>query len=166
MKVAEQDGFERGRVAGERALSEQLVHQRAELQELQNGVLESMRNVLPGLIQECENDLISLAAAVASKLVAGFPISAELVETAVREALAKAESHTAYEVFVNPEDLELLRKSGSSVLADSEEAEDAVRFRGDDQVSRGGCRVHTRFGTIDGTRENKADRIMESLIST
>lgn len=163
VKAADEAGFNRGREAGERALSEQLVCQRAELRELQNGVLESMRKSLPDLIRECERHLVTLAIEVASKLVAGLPISTEMVESAVREALARAESGAVHQVFVHPDDLELLQKAASPLLETPDSADENIRFRGDDQISRGGCRVQTRFGIIDGTRENKVERIKESI---
>jgi len=42
-----QASYERGRLDGERALSEQLIRQRAEVMELQTGVLASLRDAVP-----------------------------------------------------------------------------------------------------------------------
>src|SRR5690348_1094404 len=52
---AEEAAFERGRREGERALSAQLIQQRSDLRELEQGVLSSLREVLPKLARECEN---------------------------------------------------------------------------------------------------------------
>jgi flagellar biosynthesis/type III secretory pathway protein FliH len=78
--------YERGRREGEKALSEQLIRQRGELIELQNGVLTSLRKSIHDVTRECEGAMIALALEIAGKLVADLPISSEMVEAAVREA--------------------------------------------------------------------------------
>src|SRR6187551_2203406 len=83
-----QASYERGRLEGERALSEQLVKQRAEVMELQTGVLASLRGAVPQVTRECERALVSLALEAAQKLVCGLPVSAEMVEAAIKEACA------------------------------------------------------------------------------
>ena len=83
----EQSAFERGRREGERRLSEQLLQQRNDMVELQNGVLASLRNALPQLIQESETALMNLALESSRKIVAGLPISQDMIESVVREAL-------------------------------------------------------------------------------
>jgi hypothetical protein len=69
----EEAAFERGRVAGEKALGEQLVRQRADLLDLQSGVLESLRQAIPGVVRDTEVAVITLALEVARKLVADCP---------------------------------------------------------------------------------------------
>ena len=83
----EQAAYERGQRDGERSLSEQLLQQRSEMSELQRGVVESLRGVLPQILLEAQTALINLALESAQKIVAGLPISVELVEAVVREAL-------------------------------------------------------------------------------
>src|SRR5215213_2337418 len=86
-----QASFEKGRLEGERALSEQLVRQRAELMELQTGVLAALRDSVPQAARSCERALVTLALEAAQRLVFGLPVSAELVEAAVKEACAQVE---------------------------------------------------------------------------
>ena len=69
--------FERGRHEGERALSEQLLRQRSELAELQNGVLNSLRLAVTQVTNECEGAMVALALEIAGKVVADTPISSE-----------------------------------------------------------------------------------------
>ncbi len=57
----EEEAFERGRDAGERGLRAQLVQQRADLQHLQNGLLQHLSNAIPQVIRECEQTLIAVA---------------------------------------------------------------------------------------------------------
>ena len=46
--------FERGRAEGEKELSEQLLRQRREMLELQQGVLKFMQEAVPQVVRQCE----------------------------------------------------------------------------------------------------------------
>jgi len=160
----EQASYERGRRDGEAALSEQLVRQRGELLEVQNGLLDSLQQVIPRLVKECEKGLVSLAVEVAEKLVAGQPVSSELVEAVVREALEQVEESASFTVQLHPEDLALLQMVNSPLLLPSGGLEQ-VSFQPSETVSRGGCLVHTRFGTIDARREAKIEVLKKAVLS-
>lgn len=162
LKEAEQAAYERGVVAGERALSEQLLRLRSEVSELQKGILESLRNAVPHVIQEAESALIALALETARRLVANLPIEAATVEAAVREALAQAGDATEFSIYLHAEDLALLRETDSPLLHPSPH-EARVHFHASPEVSRGGCLVQTRFGLIDGRRETKLKQIERAL---
>jgi flagellar assembly protein FliH len=159
---AEQSAYERGRRDAEKALSEQLLQQRGELLELQQGVLTSLRNILPQLVQESEKALIDLALEVAQKIVAGIPISTEMIEGAVREAVSQIEHNTDVTVQLHPDDVALLRKHNSTIF-DGLPGADTLRFTGSADVSRGGCIIHTRFGLLDARRETKIEQLRKSL---
>ena len=164
-QLARQDveaGVEQGRLEGERALSEQLVRQRADIMELQTGVLSALRDSIPQVVRECERALVSLALEAACKLVAGIPISPELVEAAVREACAEVEDGSEFGVQLHPEDLALLEKINSPLLL-PQGGRDRIRFQASPQVSRGGCLVQTRFGVIDARRETKLGTLRDLL---
>lgn len=159
----EQTAYERGRQDGERALGEQLVRQRSELLELQHGVFESLRQAVPQVVHDCENALVSLALEVAQKLVAGLPVSSEMVEGAVHEALSHVEESTEFNVYLHPDDLDTLQRANSPLLSLHGGA-DRTHFHNTKEVSRGGCLVQTRFGVIDGRRETKFEALKKSLL--
>jgi flagellar assembly protein FliH len=158
----EQAAYERGRHDGERALSEQLLEQRSEMVELQNGILNSLRRAVPEVIQETEATLIHLALESAQKIVAGLPISAELVEAIVREAVRQVEDTAEITIQLNPDDLALLRKHNSPVLSEVSDS-GQLRFVSSSEVTRGGCLVQTRFGLIDARRETKIEQLKQTL---
>jgi len=158
-----QASFERGRVEGERALSEQLVRQRAEVLELQTGVLAALRNAIPQVTRDCERVLVSLALAAAQKLVAGLPISTEMLEATIREVCAEVEDTAELVVQLNPEDLALLERTNSPLLL-PDGGKERIRFQPSAHVSRGGCVLQTRFGVIDARRETKLE-ILRQLAS-
>jgi flagellar assembly protein FliH len=157
-------GFDAGRIEGERALSEQLLKQRAELHELMQGTLNSLRQAVPQVIHDAENMVVSLALEVAQKLVSEMPISVPMVEAAIRDALAQVEGTAQFTVRLHPADLELLQKAGSALLTGSDGSGDC-RFLGSPDVARGGCLVQTRFGTVDARRETKFDLLKRNLVA-
>ena len=154
--------YERGRSDGERAMGDQLIRQRAELVELQTGVLTALRESIPQVARECEQALVALALEVAQKLVAGLPVSPEMVEAAVKEALAQVEDGAEVTALLHPDDLALLERMTSPQPLPLGAGE-RVRYSPSAQVSRGGCLVQTRFGLIDGRRETKLEVLKKAL---
>jgi flagellar assembly protein FliH len=144
-------------------VSEQLLKQRAETHELFQGLLVSLRDAVPQVIRDTESMMISLALEVAQKLVANMPVSAAMVEAAVQDALCQVEGTAEITVRLHPADLELLQNTHSSLLASGDGA-DEFRILGSTEVTRGGCLVQTRFGTIDARRETKFDLLKGNLL--
>ena len=162
LRTYEETGYQRGRCDGENALSEQLVQQRAEIAGLQHGILESLARAVPELIKESENAVVRLALEAAQKVVAGLPISAELVEGVVREALRQVQDTAEIIVQLHAEDLALLRKHDSRILNGLPDS-GPLRFVTSLEVTRGGCIVQTRFGLIDARREIKLEQLSQSV---
>jgi flagellar assembly protein FliH len=163
LRASWQSGYDQGRIEGEKSLSEQLLKQRAELQELLHGTLESLRQAVPQVVRDTENMMVSIALEVARKLVSDMPISVPMIEAAVRDALTHVESSAQATIRLHPADLELLQNAASALLSSSEAPND-FRFLSSSEVSRGGCLVETRFGTVDARRETKFDLLKKSLL--
>jgi flagellar assembly protein FliH len=157
-----QASFERGRVEGERGLSEQLLRQRAEVLELQTGVLAALRNAIPQVTRDCERVLVTLALAAAQKLVAGLPISAEIIEATVREVCAEVEDTAELVAQLHPDDLALLERTNSPLLL-PDGGKERIRFQPSAHVTRGGCVLQTRFGVIDARRETKLELLRQMV---
>lgn len=162
LREREQAAYEKGRREGEDALREQLILQRNEMGSLLNGVVESLRNAVPQLVLEAESALIQLALESAQKIIAGLPISPEMVESVVREALRQVEDTAEITIQLHPDDLSLLHKNNATVLSGTP-GSGPLRFVGSSEVTRGGCLVQTRFGIIDARRETKLDQLREAL---
>lgn len=160
----EESAFERGRREGERKLSEQLLQQRNDMVQLQNGVLAGLRNALPQLIQESETALMNLALEAARKFVADMPIDKDMVESIVRESLRQVEDTAEITIQLHPDDLALLRKHNAQILTGLPES-GPMRFIASSDVSRGGCLVQTRFGLVDARRETKLEQLQHALNS-
>ena len=154
--------FERGRIEGEKNLGAQLVQQRAEVMELQTGVLAALRNAVPQVARDCERALVTLAIEAAQRLVGGLPITAEMVEASVKEACAQVEDSAELNVQLHPDDLALLQKVNSPLLL-PQGGRERIHFHASAQVTRGGCVVQTRFGVIDARRETKIELLKNAL---
>jgi flagellar assembly protein FliH len=155
--------YQMGLADGEKALNEKLMQQRAELHELSQGLLESLRQAVSQVIRETEGTMVSLALAVSQKLVADLPVTAAMVEAAVRDSLAQVEGAAHFTVRLNRADLELLQKTGSPLLTPAEGRD--FRFLASADVTRGGCLVETSFGTVDGRLETKFDLLKKGLLT-
>jgi flagellar assembly protein FliH len=154
--------FERGLAEGEKRLGEQLLLQRSDLQQLQNGVLASLREAVPQVVRQTESAVVQLALEVARKLVDGLPVSAEMVEASVQSALAQVEESAEFDIYLHVDDLALLQRCNSPLLLPSP-GHEAMQFHTSPEVTRGGCLVRTRFGVVDARRETKMDLIRRSL---
>ncbi len=154
--------YERGRIDGEKALSEALLRQRTELHQLMEGALKSLRQAVPQVIRDTENTLVAFALSVAQKLVSDLPITVPMVEAAVRDAMRQVEGTAQFTVRLHPTDLQLLQNAGSPVLSPVEDGRE-FRFLSSPEVTRGGCLVQTQFGTIDARRETKFDLLKAAL---
>jgi flagellar assembly protein FliH len=161
-RAAEQAAYERGRADGEKHLGEQLLRQRNELLELHRGVVESLRRAVPDIMAQTENALIQIALECAKKIVADLPITPELVEAVVREAVAQARDTAEILIQLHPDDLALLRAHQSPILQGLPNA-GPLQFIASPEVGRGGCRVQTRFGLLDARRETKWEELKKTL---
>jgi len=162
LKEREQVAYEKGWRDGESALNEQILHQRNATIELQRGVLESLKRVLPQVAHEAETALIDLALTAAQKIVAGMPVDAAMVEATVREALRQAEDTAEIVIQLHPDDLALLRENEAKILNGLPES-GPLRFASASEISHGGCIIQTRFGLIDARRETKIEQLRQSL---
>jgi flagellar assembly protein FliH len=162
LREREEAAYQRGRSEGDEVWGQKLLQQRKELESLQSGILNSLQQILPKIVQEAEPALIQLALAAAQKLVAGLPVDIVLVEAVVREALGQVEDTAEITVQLHPEDLTLLHKHQSPLLT-SPAASGPVRFSSSPAATRGGCLVQTRFGVIDARRETKVEQLQISL---
>ena len=83
---------------------------------------------------------------------------------ATKDALAKAEKDTDVVVLLNEADLELLSQADSELLQRTHGSSEVV-FKASPEVSRGGCLLETRYGTVDARIETKAD-VLKKAVTT
>lgn len=158
LREREKAAYEQGRRDGEQALGEQLLRQRNEMVELQNGVVTSLKQMLPQMAREMESALVRLALESAKKIVSGVKIDVKVVEAVVREALGQVQDMAEVSIRLHPDDLALLHKHKSPLLEGLPET-GPLRFVASGEVTRGGCIVQTRFGVVDAQQETKLEQL-------
>ena len=157
-----EERYRQGYEAGQKALSEQLVEQRRQLVEIQNGLLRSIQAALPNVVAECEKSIVLLAIESARKVVEGLPITAEMIESVVKKALTELQDTAEYEVLLHPEDLAMLQQVSSGLLPRAENSK--VRFGIDASVTRGGCIIKTHHGAITALRERMFEKLEAAVL--
>lgn len=162
LKAREQKSFELGIREGERRLSQQLLQQRHELLQVQNGVLKSLSDSIDQVCQQCERGLIELALSTAYKLVGDIPINADMVRAVMAETIAQAKDGVELNVRLHPEDLALLERD-ESIVPSKDGPRVQVTLQPSLEVSRGGCIVETRLGIIDARRETRLELIKQAV---
>jgi flagellar assembly protein FliH len=114
-------------------------------------------------IARWETDVVRLAAAIAARVVRReLRRQPDITLSLIQEALDLAAGSPNVRLHLNPEDYQALGVQVRSLI-------DAMSSLGDAEVvpdatiSRSGCRVETRFGTIDQQIESQLRRIEEEL---
>jgi flagellar assembly protein FliH len=149
--------------AGLRAAAQQ-IETRLEpaLAALQQAAAE-LRRARQAWLLHWESRAVHLAAAIAARIVRGeIDRRPEIALTLVREALELAAGSPNVRLRLAPEDLKTL---GTQVrtLSDAIAGLGSVEVTSDAAIGRGGCRVETRFGSIDQQIESQLKRIEEEL---
>ena len=172
LKLTEQAAYERGKKDAEATLQGQLevmkteyaTEQQQKLADFFKNIQDDLGGQVPRMLQSLEKHVINLAADIAMKIVAGTPVDKSMVETVVKDALAKAEKDTDVVVLLNEADLELLSQADSELLQRTHGSSEVV-FKASPEVSRGGCLLETRYGTLDARIETKAD-VLKKAVTT
>ncbi|MEC9080974.1 MAG: hypothetical protein VYE44_04290, partial [Verrucomicrobiota bacterium] len=102
LKLTEQAAYERGKKDAEATLQSQLevmkteyaTEQQQKLADFFKNIQDDLGGQVPRMLQSLEKHVINLAADIAMKIVAGTPVDKSMVETVVKDALAKAEKDT------------------------------------------------------------------------
>jgi flagellar assembly protein FliH len=134
------EGLAAGRAAGHAELEEDI----ATMHELIDGV-RAQRNAV---IESAEPELVSLAMAVAERIVYDHvAIDPNIVLENVRHALTRISGREIVTLRVNPADLGILRQYRESTAASNDV--EHLRIVEDQRVDRGGVVIETDAGTID-----------------
>ena len=170
LRAREQAGFERGQQEAEQRFAQKAEELRREWESNHRSdvvrTLEhlnrSVQTQVAEMFKSLEKHVIMLAAEAAIKLTSGIPISTDMVEAYVREAMNLVEHDTEMTVVLHPEDLALLEQHQSSLL-NRAGGSSVLKFRPDAKVNRGGCLLETKFGEMDARRETKIELLKKAV---
>lgn len=150
---AEQQGREQGRVAGQNELKQAL-------QQLQ-ALLQAAQIDRQNLLQQSEAEIIQLVLQIVRKILRIEPlINEQVLVRVVREALERLGKKVNVQIYVHPEDLELLHFS----LLQIEDLALEIELIADPAIEPGGCRVISQAGEIDATLQTQFETIARSFL--
>lgn len=156
---AAEEGAHAAVLAVEQMVAEQLAPALAGLRQ----VASDLQHTRQEWLSHWESSAVHLASAMAGRIIRGeLQRRPEITLTLVREALELAAGSPGIRLHLNPEDHNMLG-SQVSALIHAMSGVGGAEIVSDATITRGGCRVETRFGTIDQQFESQLKRIEEEL---
>jgi flagellar biosynthesis/type III secretory pathway protein FliH len=160
---AEVEGRKAGQATVEQLVQQQLGTQLTTLLPALRQAVEEIHNARQSWLAHWEKSAVHLAAAIAGRLARReLSQHPEIPLPLIREALELAAGSAELRLHLNPDDLAALKPQVEALLAEFSSLGTA-ELVADPQITRGGCRVETRFGTIDQQFEAQLARIEEEL---
>ena len=150
---------------------------KAAMAEVEQVIQRQLATVIPALRQaildiqqakqawlaQWETTAIHLAAEIAKRLIRGeLTRQPEIPKTLIREALELAAGSGAVRLLLNPDDHRALGGQVQSLVKEMAGLAE-TQIEADASISPGGCRLETRFGSIDQTFEAQLARVEEEL---
>ncbi len=156
----ERRAFERGRTQGQTEGQVTAMQVRATHARRIENVLGELRARFAELDSDGADAVLGLAVEIARQVVRReVTVARDLLLPLVRDAVAAVIDQQAHpRVHLNPQDLELIAAD-----LDADGLCKGCRFIADARVERGGCRVETQQGEIDGGVTTRWRRVMEAL---
>ncbi|MEN6404906.1 MAG: FliH/SctL family protein [Thermoguttaceae bacterium] len=158
-----QQAAEEGALAAAQAVERMVAEQLAPSIEALRRAADNLHTAKQSWLAHWESSAVRLASAMAARILRGeLRRQPEVTLRLVREALELAAGSANVRLRLHPDDLKAL---GSQVQAmiDSMSSLGAAELTPDPSITRGGCRVDTRFGTIDQQFESQLQRMEEEL---
>lgn len=157
-KQAHQEGFDQGHKEGLEAAQKEIAAQTQRL----NQIIRALAEPLQAADQQVEQELISLAMAVARQIIRReLQTEPEQIVAVVREAMAELPSSARnIRIFLHPDDAVLVREA-----LNTEEAETAPwKIVEELALTRGGCRVESDTSTVEASLEKRLNTILAELM--
>jgi len=153
-----------GRNTVEEVLRERLAEEVKTLTPALRNVVREIKLAKQSLLKQWEKNLIHVATAIAGRVLRReLKDRSDVTVDLVREALELAVGSEDITINLNPDYYKAISSEIGDVVRDlSNHSETEVVS--DETVSAGGCRVVTRFGTIDQQFETQLARIEEELM--
>jgi flagellar assembly protein FliH len=160
---AEEAGRQAAMRAAERVLDEKVSQQMATLLPALRQAIDSISQAREDWLLHWEQVAVHVAAQIAARIVRReLSHDPQITLTLVREALELAAGSAEIRLRLHPNDYATLGQQIDQLTAQLTRAGDA-KVIADPRITPGGCRVDTRFGTIDQQIEAQLARIEQEL---
>lgn len=162
-KTAEAEGLEAGKRMAEQMVTQQLAKHLATLTPALREAVQQLQFAKQAWLAHWEKAGVRVAAAIAGRVVRReLSRQPEITIGLVREALELAAGNSVIRIHLHPADCASLQPQVQMLIQEIAGLA-AAEVVADPQVAAGGCRVETRFGTIDQQFESQLARIEEEL---
>jgi flagellar biosynthesis/type III secretory pathway protein FliH len=160
---AEAAGRRTAEEAIERILDEKVAKHMKTLTPALAAAAEQIRDARQDWLRHWETEAVSLAAAIAQRLVRGeISRRPEIGVAWIREALELAAGSGEIAISLNPADHATLQRQVDEIAAAMHPTA-TVRLVADERIAAGDSRVVTEFGSIDQQLDAQLERIKEEL---
>jgi flagellar biosynthesis/type III secretory pathway protein FliH len=160
----EQQAYEKGFLEGQKAGMAEGRQRSEALSDRLQTVVEEIEGLWANLVQTYEEQIIALIARAAEKVVyAQVQLDTEVAMRAIRHAFELIPEPVDVTVYVHPEDYEHI-ETVKADLFEQVKNFNLISIISDPSVGRGGCRVSTRLGEVDGDIESRIETMKTALI--
>jgi flagellar assembly protein FliH len=138
----------------------QMVEMRSEVQQLNEGLFEALRQAESLLAEQARAALPALAVEIGRRLLSGWEPPPETVEKICREALDALFPETAgLELAISARDAAVIERLNPSWVAEFP----GLKITADPALASGDCLVRSRFGVVDARGATRLRSLQESL---
>ncbi len=159
-----EEGFEIGKTESAKALQKEYEKKAEEIVKSFALVVQEFAKETERYEQEFEKAVVTLALAIARRVVAR---EIEIDETAVlarsREAIRKIIGVDKIKIHVNPADEEYIREHRNDLSNYADSVKEIV-IEADNKVERGGCIIESDLGNIDARVSTQFELVEEALL--
>lgn len=157
---ARDEGYEDGYDAGE----EEARADMADLVEQAQQILSEAKRERDAFIDRKTETLVELAGVLAHEVVREYvEVNPEVIERIVEDALNEISEIRDVTLVLNPEDAEIIRDVKDQFREDHPNLQE-ITITNDPKMDRGGCRVRTSFGDIQGSVRDQIDHLSRTLV--
>lgn len=160
IKKGETDGYERVRAEESRLVGERISALAGALFE----IIEDFRAARRLLMRQAERDLLTLAFAIAEKIVKkSYEYDPSLVQQNLKAAIELAGERTDVDVYLSHGDIAALKDYAPKVFAMTGGGGDSVRFHEDPALKPGDVRLKSRRSTVDAAIDMQIERVWRQI---
>lgn len=164
-------GLDQGRKAGFDAALDQARHAaldeaRGRLDALAHALDSALSDFLSrksSLLASAESGVVEIALAIAARVCRSLSFDPSVAADNIRRVVAMIGHEHDADIHLHPDDFASLEQCIPSLLSDAARS-GHVSFRPDAAVSRGGCLLRSRHGTIDASIHEQLDRIALAIL--
>lgn len=157
---ARETGYDEGYDQGEEDAREEM----AALVDQAGQILDEAKRERDAFLDEKTDTLIELAGSLAHEVLGEYvELNPDTIKHLVQDALEEISEIRDVTVVLNPDDAEIINEVKDQFREDHPNLRD-VTVTSDPKMERGGCRVRTNFGDIQGTLRDRIEHLGDALI--